>query len=142
MKPLDPTRHHADRCNSEHAAWGPDGALVVAIGIGRAPARGKYGPGDWIVIHGRPRAAAGHRRYGMRGMVLGGCGNGYYYGITDDGRQWVERGGELLPDGTPDPDGPCTCCPWRPGKPVPAPAGKQLDLFPVAALFGQPRQVA
>ena len=61
MKPLDLTRHHADRCNSEHAAWGPDGTLIVAIGVGNTPKKATYAPGDWVVIHGRPRAAPGHR---------------------------------------------------------------------------------
>lgn len=136
MRPLDPTRHHADGCYSEHVAWDPDGGLAVAIGVGRVPARGKYAPGDWIVIHGRPGAAGGHLQHGMRGMVLGGRGGGYYYGITDDGRPLAEPGGVLMPDGQASRDS-CTCCPLRPGKPAPAHTDRQLDLFPVTALFGQ-----
>ncbi|MFG3709494.1 hypothetical protein [Micromonospora sp. NPDC047730] len=137
MKPLDPTRHHADGCHSEHAAWGPDGELIVAIGVGPIPKQGKYSPGDWVVMHGAAGMPPGNRRYGFRGMVLGGCGGGYYYGITDDGRQWFETAGALHRDGQ-RPRDTCTCCPWQPRKPAPAPAGKQLDLFPVTDLFGQP----
>lgn len=135
MKQLDPTRHHADGCHSEHAAWAPDGSLIVAIGIGRPPKRGKYAPGDRVAIHGRPGEPGGHRRYGMRGVVLGGRGGGYYYGLTDDGRPWAEPGGVLVADGTPSRDS-CTCCPLRPREAPRPPAGKQLGLFAVTDLFG------
>lgn len=137
MKPLDPTRHHADGCHSEHVAWDPDGNLAVAIGVGLIPKRGRYAPGDWVVLHGRPNAVRGNRRYGFRGMVLGGCGGGYYYGITDDGRQWCETSGDLLPDGKPSRES-CTCCQPKPIKPTRVETGRQLDLFAVTALFGHP----
>lgn len=128
------TRHHADNCHSEHAAWDPDGNLIVAIGVGPIPKRGKYAPGDWVVMHGASRAPAGNSRWGFRGMVLGGMGGGYYYGITDDGRQWVETAGALDLDGTPSRD-PCECCPWRTA-PDPTPAVvEQLDLLSPAAFF-------
>ncbi|MET7949237.1 hypothetical protein [Micromonospora sp. NPDC005324] len=133
MKPLDMTRHHADNCHSEHAAWDPEGNLIVAIGVGPIPKRGKYAPGDWVVVHGRPNAVRGNRRYGFRGMVLGGCGGGYYYGITDDGRQWWETGGVLVPESNPSPES-CTCCPHPAPKATPV-VSRQLDLLSPAAFF-------
>lgn len=137
MRPLDPTRHHADGCHSEHAAWDPDGTLVVAIGVGPIPKRGKYAPGDWVVVHGCDGAPPGNQRWGFRGMVLGGCGGGYYYGITDDGRQWWERAGVLHSDGTPSRD-VCACCPPRPElqKISSTTVNVQLDLLVGVDLFG------
>jgi hypothetical protein len=85
------------------------------------PAHCPYQAGDRVQMHGYVGYGPGHRRTGFRGVVTGYLGATLLRGVTDDGTEWAEYWGALLPDGTPNQSAtPCSCCP-RPAR--------QLELF-------------
>jgi len=119
-----------------HAAFGPDGKLILTICLSAVPTRSPYQAGDWVVCHGYPGAMPGPRQWGWRGYVLGGMGSTILRGITDDGREWAEHWGALQPDGTPCPAQMCVCHP-HPRRYAPCkPRVEQLDLFGLAVARG------
>lgn len=98
--------------------------LPVAWGLSPVPPHAPYQAGDWVRFHGFPGKPPGPARWGWRGFVLGGLGATILRGLTDDGHEWAEYWGALVPDGAPC-DNPCwcACCPRPPLKPL------QLSLF-------------
>lgn len=99
--------------NTQHIAWGPDGRLISSLGMSPVPARSPYQAGDWVRCHGYVGAMPGPQQWGWRGFVLGGFGATILRGLTDDGREWAENWGALLPDSKPCPTNGawCVCCP-------------------------------
>jgi hypothetical protein len=116
---------------SMHIMFGPDGA-VTAVRLSPVPPHSPYQAGDWVRKHGYPGEMPGPRQWGWRGFVLGSLGATILRGLTDDGQEWAEYWGRLVPDGDPSVDGRCVCCPRRPA----GPRVEQLGLFAVADLFG------
>src|SRR5882757_6953060 len=82
-----------------HAMFAGDG-LALTIALGRVPAHSPYRAGDWVQCHGYPGYPAGPQQWGFRGFVLAGMGSTILRGLTDDGREWAEHWGALVPDGT------------------------------------------
>ncbi len=103
------------RCGDDTHAVFADGDLAFTIGLGRLPGRCPFKPGDWVRFHGYPmpnRHPNDHARYGFRGYVLGGMGANLLRGVTDEGRDWCEPYGHLVPDGEYEGGGSfCVCCP-------------------------------
>lgn len=113
-----------------HAVF-TEAGLTVALGLGSLYTRSPYQPGDWVQMHGHPGYPEGPRRWGFRGYVLGGRGSTWIYGLTDDGGEWCEHSGHLVPDGTREGVSiSCTCCP-PPRRPAKRRPPEQLDIFGV-----------
>ena len=92
--------------------------------ISRIPAQSPYQHGARVQMHGYAGNPEGHRRTGFRGVVTGSLGSTILRGATDEGEEWGEYWGALVPDGTRESSWMrCTCCP---GPEV------QLALFEVA----------
>jgi hypothetical protein len=79
--------------------------------VSAVPARSPYQAGDRVQMHGYPGGMTSRDRTGFGGVVEGSLGATILYGTTDDGQQWAEYWGALVPDGAPNPSAAsCTCC--------------------------------
>lgn len=101
----------APGCCSTHVVFGPDGELVLTVALAKVPAKSPYQVGDWVIHHGYP-AKVQPGRSGWRGYVTGWMGSTLLRGVTDEGREWCEHWGALLPDGVHRcRSARCLCCP-------------------------------
>jgi hypothetical protein len=121
-----------------HLAFGPDGGPLTSAGLGRLPERCPYAVGDWVQMHGYGGGKYQSHVWGFRGYVLGGLGAKLLYGLTDDGRPWVESYGHLVPDGKSNPSASrCSCCPdprWvRIARDAAVEAARPMDLLDLLA---------
>jgi hypothetical protein len=117
------------------------GDQLWTTGLSPVPAHSPFQAGDWVVCHGYSgEFPPGPRTQGWRGFVLGTYGATSLRGLTDDGREWSENWGRLLPDGTRCADGRCVCHPpdpkWFTEKPEPP---EQLGLFDLRSMLGGTR---
>lgn len=120
-----------------HAVFGLPAAPT--FGLGRIPTHSPYRYGQWVQYHTyrgtRPPATTNP----WRGYVLGYMGSTLLRGLTDDGREWCEHWGHIVPDGQRETGGgiECVCCPRRPtrsARPVRRDV-EQLGLFGGADLL-------
>lgn len=87
-------------------------------GYGPMPKGSRFAIADRVQVHGYVGCPTGLLRTGFRGVVLGSYSAACGRGVTDDGREFCEPWGHIVPEGAPNDSAmPCTCCPRIERKP-------------------------